>query len=431
MAGKRKSPKLRFNGRYYVANVYRPDGKRTTVSFGSASDRTEGAVYAAFGRWLDLFTRQPQKVLSFKSPYDAVEEIVSPTTILTVGQLLDKYLVYAKKTLRPVRSNKEHPDVRFIIRAKQFLKPYYDWRISDFGPDELQAVQDEMLSHEYTHGSKRKRYTRRGINDTINWIRKIWKWGMGRQLVTAELVQGLNEVKSLRMGETEAPDNPKRRRVTQGEFLKVARMANAVVSDMLRLIWYTAMRPQEVCEIRACDILRDDSDCWLYVPGRDGTPVGKHKTTRFERVRVIPLTSNCQKILASRLNSLDSTEYIFSPKEAVREFFERRSTNRETPLSCGNRPGTNRRKHPMIKPGDRYTRGALSKACKRACMRAGVEEFVPYDLRRTAATRARAVLGKEGARLLLGHVNTDTTDIYLLEEVQEAVKVAKILDSKT
>ena len=45
------------------------------------------------------------------------------------------------------------------------------------------------------------------------------------------------------------------------------------------------------------------------------------------------------------------------------------------------------------------------------------------------ATRTRATLGKEAAQVLLGHTQTSTTDIYLLEEVQEAVKVAKSLAS--
>jgi len=79
----------------------------------------------------------------------------------------------------------------------------------------------------------------------------------------------------------------------------------------------------------------------------------------------------------------------------------------------------------MIKPRDRYDHHSLRKACQRACLRAGVFTFVPYDLRRSMATRARATLGKDAARVLLGHASSSTTEIYLLEEVQEAMKVAK------
>ena len=83
----------------------------------------------------------------------------------------------------------------------------------------------------------------------------------------------------------------------------------------------------------------------------------------------------------------------------------------------------------MIIPGEKYDHHALRHACIRGCRRAKVEVFIPYDLRRTKATGTRSILGKEAAKLLLGHTKTDTTDIYLLEEVQEAMKVAKLLEA--
>lgn len=431
MAGKRKMPQLRFDGRYFVANIYKPDGKRTMISFGPPGVRTEGEIYAAFGKWLDLYNQQPHKVLAFKSPYDAVERIINPLNIVTVGELVDKYEAHRKKVTNSPKHNLEHPDLRFVRRVRRFLELYRDWPIHTFGPDELQDVQQALINHEYVHGNKRKRYTRRGINDTIKWIRKIWRWGMGRQLIKPELVQGLEEVKALRMGDTNAPDNHKRSCVTKEELWKVVNVVNSVVGDMLKLIWYTGMRPYEVCEMRPYDIICDDPECWLYIPGRDQTPVGKHKTTRYERVKVIPLTAEPQKILAPRIKDFDSKEYIFNPREAMQEFREQKSANRKTPLSCGNRSGTNRKEHPMIQPGERYNNDSLCHACKRGCKRAGVKKFVPYDLRRTMATGTRSILGKEAAKVLLGHAKTDTTDVYLLEEVKEAVKVAKLLASKT
>jgi len=62
-----------------------------------------------------------------------------------------------------------------------------------------------LVKYEYIRGKRKKRYTRRGVNDTIKWIRKIWKWGMGRQFIIAEQVQDLEEVKSLQMGDRILP----------------------------------------------------------------------------------------------------------------------------------------------------------------------------------------------------------------------------------
>jgi integrase len=152
---------------------------------------------------------------------------------------------------------------------------------------------------------------------------------------------------------------------------------------------------------------------------------------RFERVKVIPLTRESQEIINKYIINFESEEFIFSPERAVRMFLEQKALNRKTPLSYGNSPGTNRKEHPMIQPRKKYDHNSLCRAVIRACERADVEKFVPYDLRRTAATGTRAILGKEAAKVLLGHTKTETTDIYLLEEVQEAIKVAKLLASKT
>ena len=137
-----------------------------------------------------------------------------------------------------------------------------------------------------------------------------------------------------------------------------------------------------------------------------------------------------QEFIADECRKLELQVDIFSPEEVVQELLEKRSTNRKIPLKYGNRPGTNRKKHPMVKPGEKYNHASLRNACKRGCKRAGVEVFVPYDLRRSKATGVRSILGKEASKLLLGHANTDTTDIYLLEEVREVIKVAKLLDTK-
>ena len=427
MAGVKKTPRLRFDGRYYVANIYKPDGKRSMVSFGAKGERTEGEIYVTFGKWLDLYLQQPHKVLTFTTPYEAVEELINPKSTYTVGEVLAKYRAYATRTTNTVESNEVHPNFSFIDRIEKFLQPYKEWPIRDFGPDELFAVQQAMQKHRYRLGSKRKPYTRRGINDTINWLRRIWKWAMGRSLVAAEQVQSLEEVKCLRIGATKAPDNPKRKRLTEEELNKVIKHLSSVVGDMLKLLWYTGMRPNEVCIMRPYDILRDDEACWLYIPGRDSSPVGKHKTMRFDRVHVIPLTKECQDIINKRVQNYNSRAYIFSPADTIHEVLEKKFRQRKTPLSCGNKPGSNRKEHPMIKPGKKYNQCSLRRACQRACRLAEVEMFTPYDLRRSLATRARANLGKEAAKVLLGHTSTSTTDIYLLDEVQEAVKVAKML----
>lgn len=404
MAGRRKQPRLRVDGEYYNAKVYTPEGKRTQISFGHIDDRSEADVRAVFARWLELYANDPQTVFSYDSPYDVVKEIINPSKTTTVGELVRAYKQRAERELRQTRDGLESPDLIKIRRAEAFLAPYVSWKVTSFGPDQLRKVQKALVNHEYVHGKKTKHYTRRGINDTINYIKAIWKWGLGRQLVKIENVQSLEEVKPLSMGQDNVHENRKRKRVTEEEFDKVVSVVSPIIGDMLKLVWYTAMRPYEVCDMKPSDILKDDPDCWIYIPGREESPFGNHKTTRFERVRVIPLTKESQEILMPRLRRLERSEYVFKPADAPR------IVNK--------------------KIRNRYDHNSFCRAVKRGCKRAGVDVFVPYDLRRTTATGTRAILGKEAAKVLLGHTKTDTTDIYLLDEVQEAMKVAKLLASK-
>ena len=430
MPGKRKPAKLRRKGRSFVADVYRPDGTRTTISFGPPDSRTEGEIHAAFGKWLDLYNLYPHKVLAFSDPYKAFEQIVNPKTVVTIGQLLQKYGEAIRKQLPPLRDGRPNPALNRLDQVKKFLNPYCEWHVPDFGPEELYVVQKTMVEYRYFRTKANDEpvaYTRTGINRVINEIHAMWQWGVGREITTEAQRQRLKEVKPLRSGRTSAKDKPKRAPLTEEEFEQVVDHLTSVVADMLRIIWLTAMRPSEVCRMRAFDLIRDDPACWLYVPGRDVSLVGDHKTAHFQRIRAIPLTAKAQRIILRKITDFDSKEPIFGPADAVQELLERKFANRKTPLKYGNRAGTNRKEHPMIKPGKEYTAQTLNVAVRRACKRAGVERFTPYDLRRTAATRVRATLSKDDARLLLGHVSVDTTNIYLLDEVKEAIKTAKRL----
>ena len=432
MAGKRKPPRLRNKNGCFVADIYRPDGRRTTVSFGGVGCRTEGEIHTAFGRWLDLSHQYPHRTLAFKSPYEAIAQLINPQSIVTVGHLLGKYKKWIGQYLPVRRDGLPHPDMERLCRLARFLKPYLLWPVGEFGPEELAAVQKAMVEYRYVRGEKDSQpshYTRTGINVTIKQIHKVWQWGVGREIATEAQARRLREVRSLRPGQTAATDNPRRALVSQQEFDRVCQHLTSVVADMLQLIWLTAMRPGEACRMRPFDIIRRDTDCWLYIPGRDSGPVGDHKTAYRRRMRAIPLTARAQVVLKRRISDYSSTEHVFRPMDAIEEMRDRRFALRRTPVGQGNRAGTNRRPHPMIRPGVRYAKNSLNNAVKRACDRATVVRFTPYDLRRTAATRVRSKLSKDDAKLLLGHVSTDTTEIYLLDEVQEAIKTAKRLDA--
>ena len=428
----KKTPALKIVKGYYRCDYYRPDGKRSTMSFGPVSgERPADEVYTAFGKWLKLYSEQPHHVANFKSPYEAIEKIANPAAGTTIGSFIDQYVAWIKQFLPPPRDRKIHPTIERLNRLKKFMEPYLGWEVREFRQEQLLQLQADLATHQYVFqpGSQPHNYTRTAINHLINELRKMWSWGIGRGITTDREYRLLMEVRTVRPGQkingTVVKDTVKRPQVTIEEVQKLAANLNGTRADLLWVLWHTGMRPDEACRMRPIDIIRGDPDCWLYIPGSDAGPVGDHKTSYYGRLHVIPLAGAAQEIIKRRVTDWTSMKYVFSPGESLREWRDSKLVNRETPMSCGNHVGSHRQEHPMITPGERFKPGAVNSAFKRVCVRLGIRPFTPYDLRRSAATRVRALVDKEAAKALLGHASTRVTDVYLLDEVAQAVKVAK------
>jgi integrase len=134
--------------------------------------------------------------------------------------------------------------------------------------------------------------------------------------------------------------------------------------------------------------------------------------------------------------------YCFSPREAEQQRLEALHEKRRTPLSCGNRPGSNRRRWPKRKPGERYTTPSYRRALERAVKKlnkhlaeeaekAGepapelVPKWTPNRLRHTAGTNIRHKFGLEAAQVMLGHRQAAVTQIYAERDEKLGIEVAK------
>jgi integrase len=126
---------------------------------------------------------------------------------------------------------------------------------------------------------------------------------------------------------------------------------------------------------------------------------------------------------------------------------------RKTPLSCGNRPGTNRRKKPRKQPGERYStcsyRRAIQSACDKAFPHPGLagvsramlspqqlaelrkwqrdRRWSPNQLRHTAATEIRREFGLEAAQVILGHSQANVTQVYAERDLGKGQAVARAI----
>jgi len=115
---------------------------------------------------------------------------------------------------------------------------------------------------------------------------------------------------------------------------------------LVQLQLLTAARSGELVIMRPADVDRSGK-IWTYTPT-------DHKNAFREQGRTIYIGPRAQRVLGPFLLR-DAGAYSFSPAEAEAERLAALHAVRTTPLSRGNRPGTNRRPRPRKRPGAAYT----------------------------------------------------------------------------
>jgi integrase len=343
---------------------------------------------------------------------------------LTIIELCSRYRRFATKYYR--RNGRDTGVLAGIKSALKYLKPQYGRTLAAaFGPLALKAVRERMIADDLS---------RRYINDHVDRIRRMFKWAVAEQLLPVEVYQSLVLVPGLRKGRSDARECEPVFPVARGTVDATLPYLPEVVADMVRIQLLTGMRPAELCAIRPCYIDRSNP-VWQYRPQQ-------HKTEHFGRERVIFIGPQAQSVLLRYL-ARDAETCCFRPTDSEAKRRATAHAARRTPLSCGNRPGSNRRRDPKRAPGLHYDVAAYRRAIHRACDRAfpAPEEikkdaaevttwqtkhrWSPNQLRHSAATEVRRRFGLEAAQVILGHSQANITQVYAERDYALAARVAK------
>ena len=139
------------------------------------------------------------------------------------------------------------------------------------------------------------------------------------------------------------------------------------------------------------------------------------------------MNAKCQSILARYADTAPEAA-IFSPRRTLRERAEMLAAQRKTKVQ----PSQVRRKEQASSPeelvNDTYSRYSYRNCIRRACKRADVDNWCPYQLRHSAATDVSDKLSLEDAKTLLGHTNIVTTKIYVHESIEKVKAVARRME---
>jgi integrase len=319
---------------------------------------------------------------------------------------------------------------------------YGDTLATEFGPLALEAIRDKL--------ARDGKLSRTTINKRLDYVKRVFKWAKNKELIPPAVYDAIRDVEYLRKGEAREGEGVDPVPLEWVDAVKphVAEPVKALIE--LQLL--TGARPGELVGLRWTDLDRSDKDVWWYRPEH-------HKTAHLDHDRDLAFGPQAQEILKKFLTAdRPINAPLFSPQDGAAE--RRSKRTRKTPLSCGNRPGTNRvRGRRKCEPGEAYTVDSYRRAIQRACevafplpkklRRANGESnrewrerlkpeewrqvqawraehrWHPHQLRHTSGTYVRREFGLEAAQQWLGHKSTSMTEVYAERDRQTVANIAK------
>jgi len=363
----------------------------------------------------------------------------------TVNEVLVGFMAHAEQHYRRADGTptSEITDYKLSLRPLKHL--YGDTAVKDFGPLALKAVRQLMVDG-YVHPKygPQPPLSRKLVNQRIGRVVRVFKWGVSEELVPASVFHALRAVSGLQRGRTPARETEPVKPVADAVVEATLPFLRPQPAAMVQLQRYTGMRPGEVVIIRSVD-LDTAGPVWLYRPGSDQGPHGKHKTAWRGHGKVIALGPKAQEILKLWLR-LNLAEYLFQPREAMAAFRAEQRQSRKNKVQPSQQKRGKAR--PKKRPGERYTSRSYAQAitkavekantiracaaCKplkpadrcEACKAAALPHWHPHQLRHTHATEVRRRFGLEAAQVALGHASADVTQVYAERNLTLAVQVA-------
>ena len=341
-----------------------------------------------------------------------------------IAGIAKAYLEFADTYYRNAAGEPTHQVYRIQWVLKYFLSQYAAMEADEFGPLALKEFRETLIEKGLSRGV---------INEIAATVKRMFKWAVSEQLVSPAVYQGLQAVDGLKRGRSRAREMPPVTAVAEAHVYAILPYTSKVVADMVQIQLLMGMRSCELTTMRTCDI-ETSGRIWHYQVADE-----HNKTAHHGHKRVVSIGPKAKKIIQPYMKR-KLTEYLFSPEEAEKQRRKKQSQARKTPLSYGNRPGSNRKEDAARRPGERYDaksyRKAITyaiKAANKAIIEAArkkgtkpktVPEWTPHQLRHTALTRARKEFGLEASSTFGGHRNMNVTEIYAEKNMALADKVA-------
>lgn len=331
---------------------------------------------------------------------------MAPTSVCTLS--LDEAIELYREHLKKLGTDKRkiaRVDAAIIALENQGHKLAVDFR----GPG-LKLMRENLIKR--IDKRTGRPLSRRYINHLVDAVVLAFRWLVANDLAPSENLTRLREM-SAELAETAGGrETGKTAAVEESVVAHTLPYCHSALAAMIQIQQAAGMRPGELCSMRRREISTrpdefipvaglekkvaaiafDGELIWLYCPS-------KHKNLHRSKPRVIALGGDAQRILAPLLKGLAPDDPVFQ-SERGRPF---------TPATYGN---------------------AIARAIRQANLKRHViDRWSPQQLRKAAAKRVDAALGKDGAdkaAAMLGHsASRQALDFYITEQIEKAVEAAK------
>ena len=305
------------------------------------------------------------KVVSGRPVDPFVTKSADPASGLTVNELVLAFLRHADGHY--VKNGEPTSEIHCLKAATSPLVKLYGFTpVDEFGPLMLKAVRQNFVD---------AGWVRESCNKGTNRIRLVFKWGVENELVAPATLQKLQAVAALLKGRTEAHDNAPRTAVDDDRIEAVKRLVRPLVRDLIEL--------QRLCGARSGELLKLTTGMLIRTGDVWKADISDHKTVHHDQSRTLHFGPQAQLIL---------TKYLSADPDA--KLFK-------------------------------ITRTAFCRAITRACEKAGIERWVPHQMRHTNANNVREEFGLEHTQAVLGHAHADMTQHYAKVSSKKAAEVAR------
>ncbi len=324
-----------------------------------------------------------------------------PIDQITIVELVAAFWKHARSYYRKV-DGRPTSSLAGHVSALRILKRLHgETKVRDFGAGSLKAVRQELLDSGLSRGV---------INNYVNLVRGVFKWGVAQELVPVEVHVALGTVAGLQRGRSKAKETKAVKPVPERYIEDIKPHISRQVWALIQLQRHTAARGGELAIMRAIDI-DTKKRTWIYIPA-------DHKLAYRGHRRTIFIGPKAQEIIRPFMADRAVDAYLFSPREAEADRHARAPTHRR-PDQERNPRKTDRR------VCECYGAGSYRRAIERGCQLAGVPVWTPHRLRHNAATFIRREYGIEAAQIMLGHAKADVTQIYAEINLDKGFKIAE------